>query len=88
MTLTASTLLQPSRSSFWLSIARFLWIVLAIGILAILIAGLPLRFQDLAVVCLEETCPPQTLNPVDAEALDQLGLSLLSYAWFQRFLNR
>ncbi|MDX1437219.1 MAG: hypothetical protein R3335_10440, partial [Anaerolineales bacterium] len=73
--------------SITLIIAQVLWIALAVLLVIMTIAGLPLRFEELATVCTSEPCAPQTLNPVDAAALRELGLSFLFYGWFHTLIE-
>ena len=81
--MTEFSLPQPPSNSAWLALARVLWIVLTIALIGIFIAGLPLRFEALTIICLQEPCDPLSLMPKDAVALEKLGFSTSFYAWFQ-----
>ena len=69
-----------SAQSRWLPLARVGWIVLTLTLLAIFIAGLAPRYQELITVCHAENCIPLTLAPLDVAALLDFGISLQTYA--------
>ncbi len=69
-----------SAQSRWLPLARVGWIVLTLTLLAIFIAGLAPRYQELITVCYTENCIVLTLAPLDVAALLDFGISLQTYA--------
>ena len=85
------TPLQPlsSRASYgrisqpWLTVARGIWIVCALLLLANFVASIPAYYQLLLTVCTQQNpsnCPTGQLNPETVQILANLHLSLSSYA--------
>lgn len=85
------TPLQPlsSRASYgrisqpWLSVARSIWVVCALLLLANFVASIPSYYQLLLTVCTlpdPSNCPTGQLTPETAQILAHLQLSLSSYA--------
>jgi hypothetical protein len=75
--LTGSTLL----------LARISWFALAALTVGLVVLALPARFADLQVVSPVAEFTVGQLRPADAEALAQLGLTPLFYAWFFTLLE-
>ena len=73
---------SPPSRSFWITLARILWVLLAVILLVIFVAGLPFRFKELTTLCLEDPCIPLILTEADAAALENLGMSINFYAGF------
>ena len=85
------TPLQPlsSRASYgrisqpWLTVARGIWVVCALLLLANFVASIPAYYQFLLTVCTlpnPSNCPTGQLTPGTVQILDHLHLSLSSYA--------
>ena len=85
------TPLQPlsSRASYgrisqpWLTVARGIWVVCALLLLANFVASIPAYYQLLLTVCTlpnPSNCPTGQLTPGTVQILDHLHLSLSSYA--------
>jgi hypothetical protein len=67
----------------WLAIARAVWIVLALLLLANFIASIPASYDQLRTMCTNPTfahCNIWQPTPGNMQALQQLGLSLDTYA--------
>lgn len=64
-----------------LAVTRAMWIALAILVLAIMFAGVPVLFRALQTMCTGNGCIFWQLGPEDARALGAVGLPLSFYAW-------
>jgi hypothetical protein len=64
----------------WLLLARAAWITLAVLALGLFVAGIPAEFALLQVPCPTVRCPTGQLPPVGLHAVEDLGLSLGSFA--------
>ena len=65
----------------WLVVARVAWVAIAILAVGLFIAALPYAFSELQTVCTGGDCQlDDQLTPEDAEALEDMGLSLGFYA--------
>src|SRR5712691_8526786 len=71
----------------WLLVARVVWAVLVVLILAFFIANLPAYFAQLQTVCVQAVCPHWQLTPTNARALQNVGLSVSLYAIFSLALG-
>jgi hypothetical protein len=60
-------------------ILRFAWLVLFVILVAVFIAGVPLRFEELSKICPAEPCIILSLQAEGAQALTDLGLSMSFY---------
>jgi hypothetical protein len=70
--------------------ARLAWVVIVLLTLGVFVAGVPLYFHQLRVVCLDavRVClSERRLGPEEAQALERLGLSLDLYAAYQTALE-
>src|SRR5215218_3378855 len=63
-----------------LVVARALWIVIALVTVSLFIAAVPAEFAQLRVPCQTAACPTGQLPPAGLRALEDLGLSLDSFA--------
>jgi signal transduction histidine kinase len=63
-----------------LVLARVSWIVIAIAAISLFIAAIPAEFAQLRVPCPTAACPTGQLPPAGLRALEDLGLSLDSFA--------
>jgi hypothetical protein len=64
----------------WLLLARAGWIAVAVLAVGLFIAGIPAEFAMLRVPCPSVPCPTGQLPPAGLRALEDLGLSLGSFA--------
>jgi hypothetical protein len=64
----------------WLLLARTAWIAVAVLALGLFAAGIPAEFTLLHIPCPTVTCPTGQLPPAGLHALQDLGLSLDSFA--------
>ena len=65
----------------WLFAARVAWVAIAVLAVGLFIAALPYDFRELQRVCTGDDCQSDVqLTPEDAEALEDMGLSLAFYA--------
>jgi hypothetical protein len=77
-----------TQSSWWgngrlpLNLTRLLWIITTLVLLAIFIAGLKPRYDELTSLCQQEPCLPLILTSADAAALVEMGFSVHQYALF------
>ena len=60
--------------------ARVVWIVIALAAVSLFIAAVPAEFAQLRVPCPTAACPTGQLPPAGLRALEDLGLSLDSFA--------
>jgi signal transduction histidine kinase len=66
----------------WLGIARVGWVVLAAVVIALPVAAIPLDLAQLRSTCTDESvCQAGRLTPRGLRLLEDIGLSLDSYAW-------
>jgi hypothetical protein len=75
----------PRLRGPWLLLARTVWLVVALGAVAIFVAGTWLRFSELQQVCTAATnvCTRQSLlRPENVRELHSLGLSLEFWALY------
>jgi hypothetical protein len=75
----------PRLQGRWLAIARAVWIVLALLLLANFIASIPASYGQLRTICTNSTfghCNIWQPTPGNMQALHQLGLSLDTYALY------
>lgn len=80
--LTADDSLQTRLDSRLRIVARVLWPVV-VGIAVVLfVAGLAVGVSQLKEVCRSDLCHPGQLSPEEYEFHQQLGLSLIFYAWY------
>ena len=63
-----------------LVVARVVWIVIALAAVSLFFAAVPAEFAQLRVPCPTATCPTGQLPPAGLRALEDLGLSLDSFA--------
>ncbi|MCI0397325.1 MAG: GAF domain-containing sensor histidine kinase [Chloroflexi bacterium] len=66
----------------WLLLARAVWIAMAVVTLALFIASIPLVYNKLSTVSSGEGTSIWQLQPGEARALEQLGLSASLYALY------
>ncbi len=74
---------SPRLQGRWLAIARAIWIVLALLLLANFIASIPASYDQLRTICTNSTfghCNIWQPTPANMQALHRLGLSLDTYA--------
>ena len=66
----------------WLLAARVAWVAIAVLVVGLFIAALPYDFRELQTVCAggDDCLVDVQLTPEDAEALEDLGLSIGFYA--------
>src|SRR5215469_15933476 len=69
-------------SGRWLLIVRVAWIILVMLTLASFIILLPSYYAQLQSVCTNPTCALVQPTPASVHAMQQLGLSVSSYATF------
>ena len=67
----------------WVNIIRVIWLALVLALLAIFIAGISPRFDELRTVCAGEDCAVLTLSPSEADEFGDFGLSIEFYAGYQ-----
>src|SRR5690348_10823347 len=79
---SAATAAAPRLHERWLAIARGVWLLLALLLLANFSASIPVYYQALRTLCTAGSdCFAEWLPTQDnAAALQQLGLSLENYA--------
>jgi hypothetical protein len=81
---TVSTPLNARLRGRWLILARGLWAMLALALLANFITGIPTYYQTLRTVCTapdpQEDCQFWQPTPANVAALHRLGLSVNTYA--------
>lgn len=65
-----------------LTLARSVWGVLVVLILALYIAAVPLELNTLRTICQAEPCGVTQLHPDEATGLQGIGISIDSYAWY------
>jgi len=73
----------PRLQGSWLAIARAVWIVLALLLLANFIASIPATYGQLRTICTNSTfghCNIWQPTPANMQALHRLGISLDTYA--------
>ncbi len=73
----------PRLQGRWLAIARAVWIILALLLLANFIASIPASYAQLRTICTNSTfghCNIWQPTPANMQALHRLGLSLDTYA--------
>jgi hypothetical protein len=73
----------PRLQGRWLAIARAVWVVLALLLLANFLASIPASYLQLRTICTNSTfgrCNIWQLGPANMQALHHLGLSLDTYA--------
>ena len=66
----------------WLLVARVAWVAIAVLAVGLFIAALPYEFSERQTVCTggDDCRVDEQLTPEDAEALEDMGLSLAFYA--------
>lgn len=69
----------------WQTIARLVWLTVAILALALMIAQIPFHHQYILTECIDYGCEYGITPPPGAEALRQAGLTLGLYAWYSIF---
>jgi hypothetical protein len=75
----------PRLQGSWLAIARAVWIVLALLLLANFIASIPATYGQLRTICTNSTfghCNIWQPTPANMQALHRLGFSLDTYALY------
>ncbi len=80
----------PRLQGRWLAIARAVWIVLALLLLANFLASIPASYIQLRTICTNSTfgrCNIWQLTPANTQALHRLGLSLDTYAVYTLTLD-
>jgi hypothetical protein len=70
-----------------LVLARIAWVALMMLIIAFLFANIPVYFEQLHTVCTRSLCAHWELTPANAHALQQVGLSINTYAVFNLMLS-
>ena len=63
-----------------LIVARVVWVVIALAAVSLFIVAVPTEFVQLRVPCPTATCPTGQLPPAGLRAVEDLGLSLDSFA--------
>src|SRR5215212_3344693 len=63
-----------------LVVARVVWIIIALAAVSLFVAAVPAEFAQLRVPCQTAACPTGQLPPAGLRALEDLGLSLDSFA--------
>ena len=69
-----------------LTVARAAWVLIALASAGIFIAGIPLRYQELLVPCVDNVCANGQLTPGAMLALQNAGISTATFAAFDVFL--
>src|SRR5690349_619189 len=64
----------------WLLLARAAWLASAALTLGLFVAGIPVQYTRLAIVCPTPSCASGQLRPISVQALHGLGLSLNFFA--------
>ncbi len=80
----------PRLQGRWLAIARAVWIMLALLLLANFIASIPASYDQLRTICTSSTfghCNTWQPTPGNMQALQRLGLSLDTYAVYTLTLD-
>ena len=80
----------PRLQGRWLAIARAVWIVLVLLLLANFMASIPASYAQLRTICANSTfghCNIWQPTPGNAQALQRLGLSLDTYAAYTLTLD-
>src|SRR5829696_741386 len=67
-------------SGRFLIVARVVWIIIALAAVSVFIAAVPAEFAQLRVPCPTAACPTGQLPPAGLRAVEDLGLSLDSFA--------
>jgi hypothetical protein len=70
----------------WLVAARATWLAIVALNIGLFVLSLPAGYALLRTVCPQKPCGPEQLSPEGARAIDQLGLSLGSYAAYNTVL--
>jgi hypothetical protein len=68
-------------------VLRVLWYVAAVLAIQAFLLSIPLGYERLMTVCMEELCYADQLRPAGVEALQALGLSVQFYAIYELFIN-
>jgi hypothetical protein len=63
-----------------LTVARFVWLLIAVLSIALFVAGIPLRYEQLLEPCLTDSCVTGQLAPEEMMTLQDISLSLVAYA--------
>jgi hypothetical protein len=74
-------------SGYKLALARTVWVVLAVTVLALWIVQLPPGYAQYLTVCTQAVCPNQLPTPQMVQALHSAGLSLQFYAIYLTTLS-
>jgi hypothetical protein len=74
-------------SGRWLLLVRVVWVILVILTLASFVVLLPSYYAQLQTVCTNPTCALVQPTPESVHAMQQLGLSVSSYATFTLMLT-
>lgn len=78
---------QNLQTKFWLTLACIASLALTCILLAVFLAGLGPRYDELVTVCTESHCIPLTLRQPDVDELHEHGLSLHSFAMIHIILE-
>ena len=70
-----------------LTAARFVWLLIAVVSIALFVAGIPLRYQQLLEPCLPDSCVTGQLAPEEMVTVQNLGLSPATYAAYNIALD-
>jgi hypothetical protein len=71
----------------WLLTARVVWIAVAILVLVLFVASVPIAYAQIHAVCREAECSFWRLAPEDVRALQEIGLSAGLYAAYNVALD-
>ena len=84
MNINSSTSPIEKHRNLALVATRLLWVILTCALLAIFVAGIPARFDELRQVCAGEACMELRISATEEAVLTQVGLSMDWYAGFHQ----
>jgi len=72
----STTLSRSSSQPLWLTLARFLQVVVICLTVGLFIVSIPINYERLSIACKTESCAPGELTPASVQALNNAGMSL------------
>ncbi len=78
--MTSPTLSPQVPSSLWLNLARVVQVFIICLTIGLFVGSIPINYEHRSKACAVEPCPPDQLKSSSAQAMNQIGMSLDSFA--------
>ncbi|MCB0034231.1 MAG: hypothetical protein KDE51_09440, partial [Anaerolineales bacterium] len=71
----------------WRLPIRILWILIALGLFTLYLAGLEPTYHELSTVCRTAECPARSIATTELALMERYGISLTTYVYYYLILE-